>query len=65
MPDPYIVEIWGEPAGIVLKDGGAYRFHALAAAFFELEGAEYDTPSKARLAAARLGKPKPRFASKG
>lgn len=57
MSDPYIVEIWGEPAGILLKEAGAYRFHAVATAFFELEGTEYDTPGKARLAAAKISRP--------
>ncbi len=56
MSDPYIVEIWGQPARIVFKEGSAYRFHAVATDFFELEGTEYDTPGKARLAAAKLRK---------
>lgn len=60
MSDPYIVEIWGEPAGIVVKEGDAYRFHAVATAFFALEGTEYDTPGKARLAAAQLRKRPPK-----
>lgn len=52
--DNYIVEVWGQPAGIVLKEDGVYRFHAVASPFFALEGTEYDKPGKARLAAARL-----------
>jgi len=54
MSDPFIVEIWGQPAGIVLKDGGAYRFHATQRAFFALDGLPFNTPGHARLAAARL-----------
>jgi hypothetical protein len=54
MDDNYIVEVWGQPAGIVLKEDGVYRFHAVANPFFALEGTEYDKPGKARLAAARL-----------
>lgn len=58
MSEPYIVEIWGELAGFVLKDGNAFRFHALARPFFVLDGAPFTTPSQARLAAARL-QPRP------
>ena len=54
MSDPFIVEIWGQPAGIVLKDGAAWRFHATHRAFFALEGVPFNTPGHARLAAARL-----------
>ena len=54
MDDNYIVEVWGQPAGIVLKEDGLYRFHAIAGPFFALEGTAYDKPGKARLAAARL-----------
>jgi hypothetical protein len=58
MSEPYIVEIWGKPAGIVLKEGNAFRFHALAGPFFVLDGAPFTTPGQARLAAARL-QPRP------
>jgi hypothetical protein len=56
MDDNYIVEVWGQPAGIVLKEEGVYRFHAVARPFFALEGTAYDKPGKARLAAARLSR---------
>jgi hypothetical protein len=52
--EPYIVEVWGEPAGVVLKEGNAFRFHALARPFFALDGTQFPTPGQARLAAARL-----------
>ena len=29
MSEPFVVEIWGELAGIVLKDGNAFRFQAV------------------------------------
>ena len=54
MDDNYIVEVWGQPASIVLKEEGVYRFHATASPFFALEGTEYDEPGEARPAAARL-----------
>ena len=54
MTEPYIVEVWGKPAGVVVKEGNAFRFHAVAQPFFALEGAQFTTPGHARLAAARL-----------
>lgn len=54
MSESFLVEIWGQPAGIVLKEGNTFRFHAYARPFFALEGAEFTTPGHARLAAARL-----------
>jgi hypothetical protein len=54
MSEPFVVEIWGEPAGIVLKEGNAFRFHAIARPFFVLDGTQFTTPGHARLAAARL-----------
>jgi len=54
MSEPFIVEIWGEPAGIVLPEGNAFRFHATASPFFELDGTPFNTPGHARLAAAGL-----------
>lgn len=54
MSEPFVVEVWGEPAGIVLKEGNAFRFHAVARPFFELDGVQFTTPGHAKLAAARL-----------
>ena len=54
MSEPFIVEIWGEPAGVVLREGNAFRFHAIARPFFALDGAQFTTPGHARLAAAQL-----------
>jgi hypothetical protein len=54
MSEPYIVEVWGELAGVVLKEGNAFRFHALARPFFALDGTQFAAPGQARLAAARL-----------
>jgi len=54
MSEPFIVEVWGEPAGIVLPEGDAFRFHATSRPFFALDGATFSKPGHARLAAARL-----------
>jgi hypothetical protein len=54
MSEPLVVEIWGKPAGVVLKEGTTFRFHAFARPFSELEGAEFNTLGHARLAAAKL-----------
>lgn len=66
MTEPFVVEVWGRPAGFVLKEGKAFRFHALGRPFAELDGAEFNTLGHARLAAAalhasdRLSTPSPR-----
>ncbi len=52
--EPFVVEVWGKLAGVVLREGGAFRFHAVAPPFRELDGAEFAIPGLARLAAARL-----------
>ena len=54
MSEPLVVEVWGKPAGIVLREGNAFRFHAFARPFSELEGAAFSTLGHARLAAAKL-----------
>jgi len=54
MTEPFVVEVWGKLAGVVLKEGDAFRFHAIAPPFLELDGAEFAKPGLARLAAARL-----------
>lgn len=52
--EPFVVEVWGKLAGVVLQEGDAFRFHAIASPFLELDGAEFAKPGLARLAAARL-----------
>jgi len=54
MTEPFIVEVWGKPAGVVVKEGNAFRFHAIASPFFALDGAQFTTRGHARLAAAQL-----------
>ena len=54
MTEPFVVEVWGKPAGVVLREGNAFRFHAIASPFFVLDGAQFTTRGHARLAAARL-----------
>ena len=54
MTEPFVVEVWGKLAGVVLQEGDAFRFHAIAPPFLELDGAEFAKPGLARLAAARL-----------
>ena len=41
MTEPFVVEVWGKPAGIVVKEGNAFRFYAMAHPFFELDGAQF------------------------
>ena len=54
MSEPFVVEVWGEPAGIILREGNAFRFHAIARPFFALDGMQFTTCGHAKLAAARL-----------
>ena len=54
MSEPLVVEVWGKPAGIILREGNTFRFHAFAQPFTELEAAEFNTLGHARLAAAKL-----------
>jgi hypothetical protein len=54
LSEPFVVEVWGKLAGVVLKEGDAFRFHAIAPPFLELDGAAFAKPGLARLAAARL-----------
>lgn len=54
MSEPFVVEVWGKLAGVVMKEGDAFRFHAIAPPFLSLDGAEFAKPGLARLAAARL-----------
>ena len=57
MSEPLVVEIWGKPAGFILREGRTFRFQAFARPFSELDGAEFNTRGHARLAAAKLQPP--------
>ena len=52
--EPFVVEVWGKLAGVVLREGDAFRFHAVAPLFRELDGAAFAKPGLAKLAAAQL-----------
>ena len=43
MFEPLVVEVWGKPAGVVLKEGKTFTFHAFARPFSELDGTEFNT----------------------
>lgn len=52
--EPFVVEVWGEPVGVVIEDGVTFRFKALAHPFFVLNDEEFTAPGYARVAAVRL-----------
>ncbi|MFZ5780440.1 MAG: hypothetical protein ACOY4R_09610 [Pseudomonadota bacterium] len=56
MNEPFIVEVWGRIAGVVLKEGDAFRFHAVSPPFQALDGAAFAKPGLARLAAAQVNR---------
>ena len=64
MSEPLVVEVWGKPAGVVLKEGNTFRFHAFIRPFTELDGTEFNTLGHARLAAAKL-QPTPDLSAAG
>jgi hypothetical protein len=51
MYDSYIIETRRGAAGIVVWDGGGYRFFAATRDFSGLEGRTFDTPKQAEIAA--------------
>lgn len=50
----YIIEVHGSAAGIVVRDGGGFRFFASNARFQTLEGRIFGNPAKAERAARHL-----------
>ena len=54
MTEPFVVEVWGKTCWSNAKEGDAFRFHAVAPPFHELDGAAFSKPGMAKLAAARL-----------
>lgn len=51
MSDSYIIEVRSEPAGIVVKDKGRFRFFAASRDFFSLEGRYFGSAREAERAA--------------
>lgn len=54
MSDSYIIEVRSEPAGIVVKDKGRFRFFAASGDFFPLEGQYFGSAREAERAATEL-----------
>ena len=54
MSDTYIIEIGSQPAGIVVRDPGGYRFFAASHRFNRLEGQLFRNARLAERAAGRL-----------
>ncbi len=52
--EPFVVEVWGKPVGVVVKHGDDFRFHAIAPSVFGLDCMTFAKPGYARVAAARL-----------
>jgi hypothetical protein len=54
MSDGFIIEIDDLAAGILVREGGSYCFHAAADRFFDLQGRRFDGPIAAEYAARKL-----------
>jgi hypothetical protein len=54
MSDTYIIEVGSQPAGIVVRDSGGYRFFAASHKFNRLEGQLFRNAREAERAARRL-----------
>jgi hypothetical protein len=50
----YVIELAGNAAGLVVKDGNRYRFYASEATFAHLERTLYHSPAEAENACRRL-----------
>ncbi|KPG00490.1 hypothetical protein NML43_14110 [Rhodopseudomonas palustris] len=50
----YIIEVHSRAAGIVVRDGRGYRFHAAADDFTALDGQDFRSAGDAHKAALRL-----------
>ncbi len=54
MSDTYIIEVGSQPAGIVVRDIGGYRFFAASHRFNRIEGELFRNAREAERAATRL-----------
>ena len=53
MSDSYIIEVSSRAAGLVVRDGGKFRFFAASSEFAGLEGQSFSNPREAEKAAMR------------
>lgn len=53
MSDSYIIEVGSGAAGLVVRDGGKFRFFAASSEFAGLEGQSFSNPREAERAAKR------------
>jgi hypothetical protein len=51
MSDSYIIEVGNGAAGLVVRDGGRFRFFAASSEFAGLEGLSFRNPREAEKAA--------------
>ena len=54
MSDTYIIEVWSQAAGIVVRERLGYRFFAAAEPYFRLDGRLFRSTRDAEHAAMRL-----------
>jgi hypothetical protein len=54
MSDTYIIEVFSQPAGIVVRDAKGFRFFAASHRFYRLEGQVFRNAREAERAARRL-----------
>lgn len=53
MSQAFIIEVKSRAAGIVVRDGRAYKFHAASHDFNALDGRDFSSPADAQKAARR------------
>lgn len=54
MTKPIVISVAGEPQGVVVPNGGDFRFMAVKLGVFPLEGKVFDSVAAARAAARAL-----------
>jgi hypothetical protein len=54
MSDTYIIEVFSQPAGIVVRDPEGFRFFAASSRLYRQEGQVFRTAREAERAARRL-----------
>ncbi|MDI1262846.1 MAG: hypothetical protein PS018_06275 [bacterium] len=54
MSDSYVIEVFSQTAGIVVRDPGGFRFFAASHRFNRLEGRLFRNPREAERAARQL-----------